>query len=322
MRILLPALTAVFTMSLQMCTPVFAQSEAGRGVATSEGKTAEAHAKKKLAKEEAKKAKRADRQPNKANDKNAQEALTKPDQDPTAKEDKIGDTETQKAVFEKKSNEPSELSGPEVISDDSKAFGRTLGAARLNRQDTKWTVAANYSLFDMWTLTKYGLTVGYNKDATTTYEFGYSRGSLGFGYYGINLGSIDEQRLSAAWRTYGQRNSFSFVTGIYYNELDLHLGSAALDTVMGSQRSRVDLLKINTVGLSWGIGNRWQTKSGFVWGGDWVTISVPVWIVKQEHPFVDATNNERYREEAQDALKFFRRIPELAALKVQLGFSF
>ncbi len=315
MRILLPALTAVLTIGLQTCTPVFAQSEAGRGVATSEGKTAERVAKKKEAKAEKKKAKPAERAPNKATE------PVETEKTPTAEEDKIGDTETPKAVFEKKLNEPS-IEENEPVSQISPSVGRTLGAARSNRQNTKWTVTANYSLFEMWTLTKYGFTASYNENESTSYELSYTRGSLGFGYYGINLGSIDEQRLSASWRSFGGRNSFSFVTGIYYNELDLHLGSAALDSVMGPQRSRVDLLKVNTAGVSWGIGNRWQTKNGFTWGGDWISISVPVWIVQQKHPFVDATTNEHYRDEAKDALRFFRRIPEVAALKVQLGFSF
>ncbi len=305
MRILLPALTAVLTMALQTCTPVFAQSEPSRGPTQTEDKTAEEHGKKVR--------------------KKIREAKPK---DP-AKEDKVSNTETDKAVFEKKPTEPSTWDKVKEKTDEaveygaekSQVVGRTLGAARLNRQDTTWTVQANYSIFEMWTLTKYGLTVSYNKNESTVFEFDYMRGSLGFGYFGIDIGAIDEQRFALNWRTYGQRNSFSFVTGIYYNELDMHLGSAALATVAGSQRTHVDLLKINTVGLSWGLGNHWQTKGGFVWGADWFAIHVPIWIVKQEHPFIDASTSEEYRNDAKDALKVFRRIPEIAALKIQLGFS-
>jgi hypothetical protein len=128
--------------------------------------------------------------------------------------------------------------------------------------------------------------------------------------------------LGLNWRSYGKRNSFSFVTGLYYNVLSMRLGSKALDSVVSGLRTSVDLLEIHTVGINWGIGNRWQTKGGFVWGADWIAINVPLWIVKQEHPFIDASYNEGFREDAQTALSFFRRIPEIAALKIQLGFSF
>jgi hypothetical protein len=285
---------AALVIALQSCTPVFAQSEASKGAADPV-KTTE---RKKSAK---------------------QKKETEKELKPAKDEDKISDSETDKAVFEKKENEPGTWEEVKEKADD---MGRTLGAARTRRQDSTWTFTGNYSLFEMWTLTKYGLTVGYNKDESTTYEFEYMRGSLGFGYFGIDLGEISEQRFGLNWRTYGKRNSFSFVTGLYYNMLDMHLGSDALATVAGTQRAKVDLLEIETVGLHWGIGNRWQTKGGFVWGADWIAINLPLWIVKQEHPFIDATTSAQYRDDAKDALRFFRRIPEIAALKIQLGFSF
>ena len=239
-------------------------------------------------------------------------------------------SDEKKAVFEKNPNEPGTWDKVKETTNDaveygtekSQDIGRKLGATRSRRQESKYTLAGNYSLFEMWTLTKYGLTFGYNKNESTTYEFEYMRGSLGFGYFGIDLGAIEEERFGLNWRSYGKRNSFTFVTGLYYNILEMHLGSKALESVSNGMRTSVDLLEIHTVGLNWGIGNRWQTKRGFVWGADWLSINIPVLIVKQEHPFIDATNNEGFREDAKDALKFFRRIPEIAALKVQLGFSF
>jgi hypothetical protein len=300
---------AAFLIALQSCTPVFAQSEASRGAAS----TTETATEKKAVKRKKEAEKKAE---------------------PKKDDDKISNSETDKAVFEKKENEPGtwekvkEKTGDAVEdavefgSEQSQKVGRTLGAARTRRQDSTWTFTGNYALFEMWTLTKYGLTVGYNKDESTTYEFEYMRGSLGFGYFGIDLGEISEQRFGLNWRTYGKRNSFSFVTGLYYNMLDMHLGSDALATVAGTQRAKVDLLEIETVGLHWGIGNRWQTKGGFVWGADWIAINLPLWIVKQEHPFIDATTSAKYQDDAKDALRFFRRIPEIAALKIQLGFSF
>ena len=285
-------------IAVQSCTPVFAQDEASRGQPHPASKVSKKRAEKKL---------------------ETKDKKEKPVQD----EDKISTSETDKAEFEKKPNEPSMLDNAvEFGSEQSQKVGRTLGAARANRQDTTWTIAGNYSVFEMWTVQKYGLTLGYNKSESDTFEFEYMRGSVGFGWLGIDLGSFSEERYGLNWRSFGNRNAFSFVSGIYYNILDMHLGSDALASVAGTAHAKVDLLKIHTMGIHWGIGSRWQTKGGFVWGADWIAINLPIWIVKQEHPFIDATSNPELRDEAKDAMRLFRRIPEFAALKIQLGFSF
>lgn len=200
-------------------------------------------------------------------------------------------------------------------------LARSLGKTYLRREATKWSVTGNYSLFEMWVLTKYGFTVGYNRSTASTYELEYMKGSIGFGYFGIDLGEISEQRLAVRWRSYNKRNSFNFTTGLYYNWIDVHLGSDLLSSVSGYQ-AKVDVMELQTLGVSWGLGNRWQTSGGFVWGADWLTIHLPLITTKQEHPFIDASNSAAARDDAQDALKIFRRIPSLAALKIQLGFSF
>jgi len=283
-------------------------------------------------------------------------------------EDKISDSDTKKAVFEKKGRtkevkkksaepapssqkaetkdkkEPEEPGTWEKVkeksgeayeyskekageavdygAEKSKDLRRSLGAARERRGNSQWTFTGNYSLFEMWVLTKYGVTVGYNRSPSSTYEFEYMRGSLGFGYFGLDIGKISEERFALLWRSYGRRNSFSFVSGLYYNKLDVHLGSDLLASVSGQDRAKVDIMELQTVGLSWGVGNRWQTSGGFVWGADWLVLNVPVWIVKQEHPFIDSSNSAEARDDANDTMRILRRIPAVAALKIQLGVSF
>jgi hypothetical protein len=148
------------------------------------------------------------------------------------------------------------------------------------------------------------------------------RGSLGFGYFGVDIGKISEERFGLLWRSYNRRNSFNFSTGLYYNKLDVNLGSKMLASVSSSQRANVEVMELETAGVSWGLGNRWQTRSGFVWGVDWLVVNIPLWIIKQEHPFLDESNDENARKNARDALRVFRRIPSVGTLKIQLGFSF
>nr|HMN69337.1 hypothetical protein [Bdellovibrionales bacterium] len=171
-----------------------------------------------------------------------------------------------------------------------------------------------------WTMSRYGLTVGWNRSGSSTYEFEYTRGSLGFGYFGVDIGELAEQRFALNWRSYGRRNSFNFVTGLYYNELEIHIGSKYLTTV--ANVPEVDLLKLNTIGVSSGIGNRWQTKKGFVWGADWLVVHVPLTVTKEQNKFINETRDPDDRGDVDSGMKVLRRIPALAGLKVQLGFSF
>ncbi len=194
----------------------------------------------------------------------------------------------------------------------------SLAAARERRANSEWTITGNYSLFETWTLNKYGFTIGYNKSESTTYELEYMRGSFGFGYLGIDLASITEQRISLLWRTYGKRNSFSMHTGIFYYDFSAGYGNDYLSSVAGGY---VEAYELKSLGLTWGLGNRWQSKGGFVWGFDWFAIHMPLVILEENNPYVNATTDAQDREDAEDAANYFRRFPMFAVVKVQLGFS-
>lgn len=191
----------------------------------------------------------------------------------------------------------------------------------LYRGKRTWVITGNYSYFDLIVPGKYGVTVGYVKDAGNTYEIDYMRGSLGFGWLGIDIGSITEQRLALLWRSYNQRNTFNFQMGVNYNKFEIKVGDTLLNKVAGA-KTDYDVMDIQTLGLSWGIGNRWQTKGGFVWAFDWLQLHVPVVTIREHTPFIDATTDQEDREDAQSAVKIIRHFPRLAALKFQIGFSF
>lgn len=201
-------------------------------------------------------------------------------------------------------------------------FKQAFAGARAARSQTPYTVLANYTLLEMWVLTKYGLTAAYNESPEKTYELEYMRGSLGIGYFGIDIGKIEEQRLSFLLRSFSSRNSFSFAYGGYVNEITANLGNDYLATVPGVSRSSVELMKVQTLGASFALGNRWQLKNGFVWSFDWLAIYWPLAVLNQDSPFIDKSADPGKRGKADDAMTVFRRIPALGALKIQLGFSF
>lgn len=190
------------------------------------------------------------------------------------------------------------------------------------RAQTRWTGLVNYTLLEMWVLTKYGITAAYNESAERTYELEYMRGSLGVGAFGIDIGKVEEQRLSFLVRSFAHRNSFSFGYGGFLSETTARLGNDYLATVPGVSRSSVELMKVQTLGASLTLGNRWQLKNGFVWSFDWLALYWPLVVLSQDSPFIDKSADPGKRGKADDAMTVFRRIPSLGALKIQLGFSF
>lgn len=210
----------------------------------------------------------------------------------------------------------------EQISAASETVSETLAAIPAQRAARPITLAVDAALFETWVITKYGVTASYNESPENTYELGYQKGSLGFGYFGFDLGKIEEQKVSLLWRSYSQRNTFSFFTGLNYNVFKVHLGNDYLETVTGSERANVDVVELTTLGATWGFGQRWHTKSGMVWGVDWFNISVPVVVLHERMPFAQASNSADKRDSLNSAAKVFKRIPSVGILKIQIGFSF
>lgn len=210
----------------------------------------------------------------------------------------------------------------EVGKEKAHAINTSLNEARENRASKNWTITGNYSLYEMWVLSKKGITFAYTPDASISYEFEYMKGSIGFGYFGIDIGEIKEQRISFLARSFNQRNTFNFLAGVYYNKLDITLGSDLLKTLSSDERLHVDLMDLETMGLTWGLGNRWQTKKGFVWGFDWLVINIPLRTTKQKVPYLNSTATENDKDEVKDALKVLKTFPSFGVVKIQLGVSF
>ncbi len=197
-----------------------------------------------------------------------------------------------------------------------------LDSARENRASSAFGVAVNYSLFDTWIPSKYGASLLYNRSASSTYELEYLRASISYDFKGLDIGKISEQRLSLLWRSYSTRNSFSFNTGLNYSMFNIHVGDSLLSSVAPNERSSVDIINIRTLGFTWGVGNRWQTANGVVWGFDWFTINIPLHTVESESPFLSATTKDSDRDKVDDLITIFRHLPTFSILKAQLGYSF
>ncbi len=193
---------------------------------------------------------------------------------------------------------------------------------RENRAAKNWGFTGNYSFVEMWVLTKWGLSANYTKDPSWTYELEYANGSLGWGYFGIDIGRIKEERISALARSFGKRNSFNFIYGVFYNKLDFRLGDELLRATNAANRSDLDHAEVSLAGLTWGIGNRWHTRKGYIVGVDWLTINLPFSVIQQHAPFLKRSENENDRKDFKDSLDWIKRFPSIGVLKLQVGLTF
>lgn len=191
-----------------------------------------------------------------------------------------------------------------------------------NPQFKNWGVTGNFSLFEMWVLTKYGITGYYTQDPKRDYELEYMRGSLGFGYFGINIGSIKEERISLLTRSFGKRNSLNFLYGVFYNKMNIGLSQKLLNSVNPELRSNVNNVELSMAGLTWGFGNRWQTREGYIFGIDWLVLNIPFSTIQQRIPFFKQSQSQDSRDNVKDALNWLKKIPSVGVLKFQIGMTF
>lgn len=203
--------------------------------------------------------------------------------------------------------------------DAGKKVGHSLAQSRPRREKKNWGVHGHYSFLDTWVPSKYGLSFYSVTSANSTWELEYTRGSLSYGVVLADLLSITEQRVSLNWRSFSSRNSFYFSYGVFYNDFEFVLGDKLLASVDAS--ASVDLVKIQSMGLSWGVGNRWQTEGKFTWGFDWFAINIPLVTLSSEAPYIESTTDEDDRDEVREAMDVIEKIPTFVALKVQLGVS-
>jgi hypothetical protein len=178
-----------------------------------------------------------------------------------------------------------------------------------------------YSLIDTWLPSKLGLSYAYNTSATGSWEVEYLSGS--YAPLGIKeLGEFSETRVSLLYRSFSERNSFNFIYGLNYNSFKLGIGDKLLSTITGGIVPGYDVVTVETLGLSWGVGNRWNLNDKFLISFDWFAIHIPIYVIESEAPFLEATASEEDKDDIRDALDFIENIPTFSVIKVQFGYNF
>jgi hypothetical protein len=208
--------------------------------------------------------------------------------------------------------------GVEAISD----VGKKLEETRDFRAKSRWIILGNYSLMDMWIPSKIGVGVSYIPSAESAWELEYLRASMSFQVVIKDLGKMTDERISLIRRSYSDRNSFNFFAGVAYHAFTVSLGDRLTSLATNRFLPNLDLVKVKTLGIVGGLGNRWQFKSGWAIGVDWISMYLPLKTLEAEAPFISNTASESGKSDVKDVMDIIKRVPTLAILKLQVGISF
>jgi hypothetical protein len=147
-------------------------------------------------------------------------------------------------------------------------------------------------------------------------EYSWSDLSTGFGL--IDFGEVKEKRYTLQARRYVS-NSFHFSFGGVVSEFEAGLGNDVLDRF--GQNISSDFSARN-LGVTGGIGNRWQWNNGFTFGVDWARVNIPVAELSVDDNVLKSLGEGNDKSDVKKVIRTFNRIPTFVLLGLNLGYTF
>src|SRR5690606_37663613 len=127
-----------------------------------------------------------------------------------------------------------------------------------------------------------------------------------------------EKRYTLQARRYGG-NSFNWSFGLVYNDFNARLGGDMLDRFGAEIKSSFE---VQNLGLTSGIGNRWQWQNGITLGIDWLRLNVPVIETNVRDDVLDDIGNSGDRDDVKKVIGTLNRIPTFVLLGLHVGYTF
>ncbi|MCO5114319.1 MAG: hypothetical protein M9899_09090 [Bdellovibrionaceae bacterium] len=195
-----------------------------------------------------------------------------------------------------------------------------IGESKVRRANSDWLVLVNYSPIDILLPNKYGLTLGWIVDPSTTYELEYVRSDVSIFF--DEIGSLSEERISLLKRSYKSRNSLNITYGLVFFNFGVHLSDALMDGISPIYASTARELVQQSLGFHIGVSNRWTIKKNMTFTVDWVSWSQPVFELYKYERFTDHTSDHNDKDDVKKVMRFASYFPRLTFLKMQFGMSF
>jgi len=226
-----------------------------------------------------------------------------------------GETLPEESPFQKTVNEADSVvvgEGEEIVYQDPEKKRRSAD----NRRESNHSIMLGYQLLTTWLPSKKAVNYTYIHSERWSWDLEYAWTSIDSPIIGVDLGEISEKRYSLMGRRYVS-NSFHFILGAMYQ--DFH---ARASGKIVSQGVDVATFGAESAGVVLGIGNRWQWKSGFTLGVDWLRVNVPLFSTKVENEILDDIDNNSDSEDVKKVIRAFNRIPTFVVFGLNLGYSF
>lgn len=186
------------------------------------------------------------------------------------------------------------------------------------RERSSGTLMAGYQVLATWIPFKWNLSYSYLFDRKWSVELEWSRGSYGIGAFGFDAARITENRYTLMVRRY-VGNSFHFILGGFKNDFHGELGDRILKDMTDTS---IDDFRVQGMGFTFGLGNRWQWNNGFTLGIDWFRLNVPLFEKKVDNEVLKNINDNNDLRIVKDAIQKVKNIPTFVLLGLNLGYSF
>lgn len=187
-----------------------------------------------------------------------------------------------------------------------------------NRAKSTGTVIIGHQLITTWIPSKYTLGYTHIFNEKFSLEAEYSWAKISTSFVGLELGEIAESRSTLQGRYYIS-NSFHFSFGGVYSQFRAKLGNDYLDT-LGNKITTG--FSAENLGVTLGMGNRWQWSNGLTFGVDWLRLNYPVILTRVDDSSLSSVADEADRKDLKDGIQTFNRIPTFVLLGLNLGYTF
>lgn len=185
------------------------------------------------------------------------------------------------------------------------------------REYSYGSVMGGYQFFNTWVSEKItgSYTFIYTKDISYEFEYAHSKKELDTA--GVELGTVDETRYSLLVKYY-LTDTFYLAMGPYINELTIDLSKEIRDAAGVANTQDVE---VSTLGVAFGIGNRWQYENGLTVGIDWLRINQPTGIYHVNNSALKDLEEDD-KDDVKRTGRILRTMPAFTYLGVNVGYTF
>lgn len=187
--------------------------------------------------------------------------------------------------------------------------------SRENRSASNGTAMVGYQFLTTWIPSK--LTLSYTQilNEKWSIEGEFATGSISTSYIGVDLGSIKERRYTLQARRY-VGNSFHFMFGPVLSDFKARLGSDIVANDYSQSFSAQNL------GVTGGLGNRWQWANGMTFGIDWFRVNIPVFETSVKDDVLKDVTDSGDKSDIKKVIRTFNRFPTFVLFGLNVGYTF